>query len=274
MNRAVSLLETVIAMFVLIGAVLVIVSLFHSSLRYSTMVESRQLATVVAEKKLAQIRAWSRQPTPGGFNYDTIDTYPKGPAPDPDYPAFTVTTEVKDQLQASPCTTAESLHGARARFMRQSVKLVRVTVSWHARDPSKRVRLTSWVAEPPRGPCTLVLSPASPPVPVPRHDPPNSLGAVTFTVKAVDRNNRTIDDVFFNWSWKPGTGKGTLAVNNRSGTSATFTNRISKDPFWTGGECTAAVRAVYCGRPSSLPDIVLMLEALPPPPSPSPSPSP
>ncbi|MEW6283748.1 MAG: hypothetical protein AB1758_34370 [Candidatus Eremiobacterota bacterium] len=256
-RRGATLAEAVLASFILLAGFLVLFNLFHAALRYGTWVEHQSLATLVAEKTLDELRAWSQDSSGGGFNYDgSWSTYDGVTFTDPDYPEFQVTVQVQPGTRPLdvPSSTLEAPHAPDLRRMPSAVIPVEVEVRWDPLDPTRNVRLVSYIGEPPRrfrATNPLVVTPVGGvPNPVPRDAP------VGFQVRAFDAQDRELENTMFTWAVVPvGTGptgvpgNGTLVPGTRNGRSVTFQNRYQNPSgAWihTGGECVVRVQA-RCG---------------------------
>ncbi|MEW6282590.1 MAG: hypothetical protein AB1758_28530 [Candidatus Eremiobacterota bacterium] len=62
LSRGLSLLETVIALFILSAAIMLVVNLMHASLRHKARLEKRTQATLLASRVMAELRSWARDP--------------------------------------------------------------------------------------------------------------------------------------------------------------------------------------------------------------------
>ena len=208
-RRGVSLGEAIVAIFLIVSAVMVTVTLFHSGLRYARMAETRATAGIYGRKVMQQIRSWARNPA----NYDDPNWAPYNGVEltDPDFPGFLARVDCqpagRDLL--SPSSELETMHGALAHRLDKAVVPVRVTVVWG--QPEQRLPLVSLVGEPERelaaGPNVLVQRVSGPPDPVPE------LGEIGFTAQLLDSGGNPIPNVAFSWSLLPVTGNATLLVN-------------------------------------------------------------
>ncbi|MEW6282917.1 MAG: hypothetical protein AB1758_30170 [Candidatus Eremiobacterota bacterium] len=219
-RRAFSLAETLIAMFFLFSTFVVFTALMDASMREGNRVEKQVMASMLAEKKLAEIQQWSRQGSNfQAGNWGAFAT----PAGDPDYPGVSVSAVVTDAVVASPATQLESAYGGDQRVMTASVKQVAVTVTW---DTSGRLTLVSRIAAPPRSPdpttpLVVTVVPPAPALPLAK-----ATGSIEFQVEARDASNQPIQGLTYRWYVQPLTGNGTLSVQNRQGTRARLTHTV------------------------------------------------
>lgn len=241
-GRAFSLAETIIASFILLGAMVVFFALMHTMLRQGVRAQQRAMAALAAESKLEEIREWALDV--GNFQ-STWGTYNGQTSTDPAFPGLTLQTDVEPAVLFSPSTQWES-NFADQRVIRSSVRKVRVRVRW-PQDGGIPVELITLIADPPREPHpTLTVSGG-----------PGSLSrnrSYVTSASARDVNGFPIHDLFFSWYTLPGTanpGNGQIS-SNRSGTSATFLHRynVGAGPaVYIDGSCRAGVTAFYRGRP-------------------------
>lgn len=230
-----SLVESLLASSVLLVAMLILFQLFHVGMRYFSWVERRALATAVAERRLAELRNWSR--TQNGWI-----GYPAGP--DPLEPDFQISVTLSNYPLLTPCRELES-NFADTRQMNQSARLARVRVLWNR----GRIDLHTLLVDRFRGwrnpnPIEIVAT-------IP--------GAVTvtsplsLTARGFDSGGQAIADLCFSWYVEgvpPAAALGTI-VPSRDGRSATFTNQSQRsDGSYAAstGQCKIKVRAIYDGQ--------------------------
>lgn len=214
-----SLVETVLSMFLLAGIMLAIVNLFHASLRYQVRVENRGQMALLATRTINDIRAHAQSPANfnGGLSFYNGRTWTE-----PDLPGFTIRTQTVPAGRTiySPCETLEVPWTAsgQARQLDRSVVPVKVTVSYR----TDSVSLVGYIAEPVRDPnTTLRIAPlAVPDVPA---------GATfSLTVTAVDTGGVIIRDLFFDWDVDAETGNATItSTSPRDGRTVTIINEYN-----------------------------------------------
>ena len=251
-RRALTLAEAILAVFVLMSGVVVLTRLFHTSIRYQTLVDDQLLAAMMAERQLEQIRGWSRQVhgCPGGTQ-DFADWSgcpgASAPTPDGEFPAFTVEVQHQAQVIYSPCSLFEDLYPAsEQRRISSSVRRVLIRVSW---GESSEYRVVSLVALPTGepGPVTVNVSGATS---VNRNDTRNA------TVSARNADNRDLPDLFYVQLVAPFAGNdggGFAALDpDRDGRSGAMRHCIydtGSTPVGYGiGQCTLRALARYRGR--------------------------
>lgn len=143
-----TLAEAVVAVFLLTAGFAVVTQLFHRALRYSTIITTRQQAVAIANRRLEDIRAWSRanHHPAGTLAMTEWGPFAATPVQDPYDGLFTIATEFTQPEFYSPCSRFEGVVGAageRLRFTSQRTQ-VTVTVSWSGGS----VQLTTLVTSP------------------------------------------------------------------------------------------------------------------------------
>jgi len=217
--RGLSLVETLIAFFLLSCGILLITQLFLYSLRYTRQVEERARGLLVAERSLQRLRDWAGQVNAGKLNYlGSWAAYDGVTLTDPDDADFSVHYEVADDNLVAPCREFESLQPPDQQgIMPASAKRVSVAVSWRGGS----LNLAGLIEEPPRlwrAVNPLVVN-GTPPNPV------TMANLATFTVSAYDSNGEAISDLEYRWYVQAMSSSGTVTAGN-NGTSATFVPQI------------------------------------------------
>ena len=251
-TRALSLMEAVISSFLLLSCFLVIINLFHSGLRYSTQIENQQIAAMVAERQLEQMRLWSETAGASGYNFDYLSAvYGGTSALASDFSNFSVLTQVVDQTIYSSCSTFErgvAASGGLACSLNHTVKKVQVTVSWD--NDTRQVSTCSLFSRPAGALAShnpIAISPtSSPAAPLPH------LATLQFSATATDAFGNPIPDLRFNWAVVPRDGNGTLTVA-RDGSTATLQNviMVNGGQAFTGGSLVVQATARYHGQTAS-----------------------
>jgi hypothetical protein len=195
-----------VAIFLIVSAVMVTVTLFHSGLRYARMSQTRAVAGMYGRKVMQQIRTWAVSPA----NYDDSDwdEYDDVELSDPDFPGFVarVNCEPAGRQLFSPSSELEGMYLATAHTMDKPVVPVRVTVVWG--QPEQQLSLVSVVGAPERelGPSpTVVLQRISGPAgPVP------PLAEVRFGAQLLNSDGDAVPNVAFAWTVRSLSGSATL----------------------------------------------------------------
>lgn len=261
-TQGLSLAEAIIAIFVLLAGFSIMTRLFHTGIRYQTLVDNQGIAVMLAERQMERVRGWSRQvhQCPGSsLAFSNWTGYPGETAfEDPDYPGYEIQAEANPHTVFSPCSLFETIQPAgNRRSLDDSVRRVLVSVRWG----TLRHLLVSLVALPidqSAGLATVSID-------------VNLSGGTTLgqgerrnlQTTATDSDGRSIPDLFYNYSVRPtlganGGGNGVLG-GPRHGREAVVRNAIydvtpesSGGPLVTGygaGECRVRAVARYRGWP-------------------------
>jgi len=244
-GRGLSLVETLIAFFLLSCGVLLITQLFLYSLRYTRQVEARARGLLAGERAWQRLRNWAAEVSGGQLNFSgNWAAYSGVTETDPDDADFQLHYEVADEILMSPCREFESLIPADQQgLMARSAKRVSIDVRWRGGS----LLLAGLMEEPPRqwrATNPLVVS-GTPPDPVDASNPAN------FTVTAFDSNDAAIEDLEFRWYVDAMSTSGTVTPS-QNGKAATFTPLMTLSDGSTQpsppGQCRVKVRAVYRGQ--------------------------
>lgn len=214
-----TLVETVLSMFLLVGVMLTIVNLFHASLRYQVRVENRGKMALLATRTIEDMRAYAQNPANfnGGLAFYNGRTWTE-----PDFPDFTIRTETVPTGRSiySPCETLEVpwTPSGQARRLDNSVVPVKVSVSFR----TDSVSLVGYIAEPARDPDpTLRITPLAVP------DVPAG-ASFSLTVTAFDTGGVVMRDLFFDWDIDAETGNATITASSpRDGRTVTIINQYN-----------------------------------------------
>jgi hypothetical protein len=239
---ALSLLETIMALGLLVAGFTVFFRLYHSALTYSTAGERKTLAANIAQRQLIKLRGWAVQPAAGGRNFDDWTAYTDVSFPDEEYPDYQV--RIQSAFAAAVSPNSELIVGP-AGFEKKSLdatfRKVQITVSWSQGtlevvsligDPTRRLRAVNPVVI--TGPAGTVARDAK----------------VDLSLKVFDTNDREIPDLMARWYVKPINGVGQVGSPIEGGT-ATFVNvseKMDGSPQYTGGQCRVTARVVYRGE--------------------------
>ncbi len=245
-SRGYSLLEAIIASFLLVFTFFLVSRLFQTGLQYSTRVETRLTAVTVAESRMARIREWADQ----SITWTTIPSEPQ----EENYPGYQVAVR-RQPLDVgalfSPCSATE-LGFPEPREMTNIARKVivsvtppqgpvyhltgMVTLGEHSWWPGGRVEISGNI--------------------------PASVGpsdVLELSAKAFDSRGE-IKDIFFHWTVDPvfglagvGSVEPTMAevrTTRRDGKTAEFRNRVPRRdgaPMPQDGYCTVAAYCRYQG---------------------------
>jgi hypothetical protein len=255
-----TLAEAIIAMFVLLAGFAVVVRLFHTGIRYQTMVDDQSTAVMLAEREMERVRGWSRKvhSSPGSTQAFANWTGCPGTTAyvDPDFPGHSIRVQHATETILSPCSLFETIQPAgERRAIRESVRRVTVRVSWGSREHF----LVSLVALPTGKP---QLDPVTPEVQLLGSSNLARGERRTVNPSATNSDGRDLPDLFYNFSVQPvagDAGGGNGAVDGpRDGREAVVRNCIydvtpvsSGGPLITGyggGRCVVKAIGRYRGR--------------------------
>jgi len=243
-----SLVETVISLFLLTCGFTIFIMLFDTSLRFSANIETRAKLVLAAQRTVDEIRAYASVPA----NFATgLSPYQSLTRTDPDLADMSIATSVVnltvgDNLLRSPSNAFEASFSAppdqRRALAATSVYKVKITTS----QGGYRFSLLSLICEPNRG--------WSPTLPLAVTGTPSGVlaqgASCNLSVVAADAYRQTIPDLFCRWAVVPETSVGTIEPA-RDGRTAVFTHKIIRgngtQTYGPPGICRVQVTAQYFG---------------------------
>ena len=222
-----SLVEAVLAAFMLLGAILISISVFDRTLQVEASNEKRIVAALVAESAMAEIRRMA------GNNFSQIKTQYDGKTWSvAEYPEFRIRGTV-----------------SRAILDRSGWK-VQLDISW-VDGGSQSVRIVENVVNfsPANDFSVQVLFNGNPvdetnTINVPKGDTRD------FSVRARS-GGQNIEDIQFTWHVRALTGFGSIKTVSRDGLYCQYENRyrnFKNEPKYAPGNCFLVVQATYQGR--------------------------
>lgn len=252
-DSGLSLLEAIISIFILAGAILMSGALLQSSFQYQSRSKQRVEATVLAQRIMAEVKAWAWRQSGGKYNFNT-DWSPYRSAQRTEG-GFTIRIESSpgSVTLASPCTALEAHFGSEGRSLNSSVVPVRVTIDW---GTSETLSLLTYVGEPPRIADRVVVRQTG------GSTGPN--GISQFSARAFDAAGEEIPDMMFRWYLQPTSatpGMGSLLppwggqllppvpMGPRDGRTASVKNTFRReDGTWTVVGGNVSVQAMVQGH--------------------------
>lgn len=245
-----SLVEAILACFLLVSAFFVVAKLFHTGLQYGSKVEQRMTAVYLAEKRMAEVREWGKDQT-------DWTGWPNGT--DPDYPGYPINVRVQNRPVRSPCNSLEQQHPGDMRRLGGAAKRVLVEVNYGTSgvyrlaavitDGSRGLRGPQKATDPWRNAYYAIdITGAIP-------DPVRDGVDVNLTATLYDRDGNEIPDIFFHWSVEPvydisNPTMGVVRLLQRDGHRAVFRNNLKKpdgDFVPTRGQVKVICHALYFG---------------------------
>ncbi|MBS2040332.1 hypothetical protein JST97_35420 [bacterium] len=196
---ALSLIETVLAVFLLAAQILLFAGMLARSRQTQRLSQQRHRAVTLAEQKFDEIRAWAALPS--NFSSDWSAYQGQISRPEPGF-EVRVACNPAGQPVYSPCLGLESQYGSNAKQLRTSLVPVRVQVSWG----SASLVLNSLVGEPWHpGPYAIQLQPA--PIFTQPVQPDQDFG---YTATVTDGQGKPLSDLQMRWFVKPLTGNASI----------------------------------------------------------------
>ena len=255
-KSGITLIETVIALFLLLAGIMVLFSLLVAGTGNETRAQGVGRATVAAQNAIARVRAWAQTETNFASDWSGIT----GTSPDPDQGDLSVNIKATPTgpIFYSPCSLLEASRIG-PRELKSSLVPVKVSVSWPgATNP---VTMQTVVGEPMRplpatGAIQIVRS-GGPGDPVP-HD-----GQIQLQAHLYDATGAEIPDAFFQWEVIPGTGNATFesSLSSRDGRTVIVQHVYVEGytTYYIGGTIRVQAETRYWGVGLSqvTPEIVL-----------------
>ena len=251
--RGFSLVEAILASFMLLTAIIMSVAVFDSSLQAEASNERRIIASMVAESALAELRdAVNTNMTAARSTYDgrtwTL----------PEYSGFEISCRVGEAKLAVPCTVLETQYDQDAvfpqptgRYLDASSIKADITVTW-AEGRNQSITITEYVTSfAAAGDFDLKLL-------LPDGSPATGATVVTiakddiqdFSVRAMS-GGQEVQDIQFSWYVQALTGFGSIYTVSRDGKLCQYQNayRNFDDKIkYSPGACFLVVTAEYQGR--------------------------
>jgi hypothetical protein len=232
----VSLLETLFALFLLTGASLLVVVLFHSGLQRSRLAYVEAEARIVARDVLADLR--SRAQDGELMRPSDLSSF-RANYRHPDLPHLQVEVFAEMGSLYSPSSGEEAEYDeSERRIMSESAAKVEVKVSW---DEGKRhLRVISLIGESPKSIERVEVLGAGPIA---------GGESAIFTASAYDQNGDKIEDAFFVWWVDPLTATGTVIPTHDTRTALLLNQSRAADgsTATSVGDCRLAVLSSYDG---------------------------
>lgn len=234
-GRGFTLVEAIIAAFLLLTSLLVVAALVDSTLRTQRKTEQYLMASMVASNELDKLRSYANRfgmRELDGFDGQTFDSQSDL--------AFRVKLGVTRHQLLLPNSSLESMvDPAERKVFEDSARRVVVTVSWSP-DPDDSVKLVSLIGDWRPADFEVVVTPEA--------------GAGADLELAPDETLRLgatsgeIPDIVFTWYTEPLEGLGSILEVDRDGRKASYVNhyRTPANKFdYYPGKCRVVVRAQY-----------------------------
>jgi type II secretory pathway pseudopilin PulG len=219
-RRGSTLVETIIALVLLSGCLLLVSALLQRSSRYQQRSESLLEAGALADKVISDIRAWAKN----GANYDGNWAFWQGRlVNDPDFPNLSARVDVQNTglTVLSPDKHTELAYSSPREILKGSV-LVRVQAGRDLNSPVGRLAIWSLVAPPsPVIGATIVVNTSGTPM---------AVGETRgFTATAFDGGGRELPQCCFEWRVRNQSGEASPGSQTRDGRSYSISHTRTRD---------------------------------------------
>lgn len=241
-------METIVALVILAGSLLLVTALLNRSNRYQQRSESLLDAAALADKVMAEIRVWARTPSNYSGSWSAWDGRLLS---DPDYPGLQARTDIKVENQKifSPDNPTELAYSAPREMVNGSVT-VRIQAARDVSSPVGRIVIWTLIAPPTPNttagdPYVVVTSPIGTPMAVGE--------SRAYSAEAFDGAGRRLPPCCFEWRVRSGSGSASSGGQSRDGRSYSIshTNTRENDLGVTepsAGEVTVEADARIMGK--------------------------
>ncbi|MCL5773827.1 MAG: prepilin-type N-terminal cleavage/methylation domain-containing protein [Firmicutes bacterium] len=236
-KKGFTLLEILVAMAILVTTTLIVLRMIDFACASSAVINKSVLATIIAEKKVEEIRNWACSRADGtryNFYAGNWSLYNGTLAADLEHPDFTVKAENFRQFSYSPASNLTSPFE-----LKDSVRKVQVKVSWEQGGANKSITLVTYIGEPLRLPAKVEVTPSG-------AQTVNAGEQISFSAQAYDANNEAIPDMVYKWYVVPETSNGTVIIDPADSSKSVFQARYQQaDGTWRdspAGNCKVSVR--------------------------------
>ncbi len=242
LRRGYSLLEVVMALFLLAVAALLVFNLFHVALQRSRGTQVQNTARLLVEQRWAELRAWARS---GGYtdpaSLSAIDGEVSRPS---EYPEFELRVSARPYQLVSPSKELErDTPVADLKSIDEAVALVEVTAQWSGSRGSGTLSQTGLL---PRAPQVLERIEVN----LLGSNPLNRNATLPLEALAIDTDGAPILGASFGW-WVASLG-GDATITPRSKTSlADLVHRVgylNGTSEFKDGKCRVGVSTRFGGR--------------------------
>lgn len=236
--RGSSLVETILAVFILVIAVSFTALSFHRSLRYQNTIQRKAQGIAFSETVIDQVREWAQTPANYSGPWTSWSSFTL-----PDYPGFEARIRQDWTTLTAPCSQiALGKLVAERQEMNNSMKRLDVSILYNGQVETQ---FQAFVGEPERLAVSVQVTPV---IGIP--DPLVRDGLVEFKAEALDSAGNSIPDVFFLWSSEPITGNGTVISTGRGQTANLANLYLAPDGAtrYSGGQVRVKALCKVRGR--------------------------
>jgi len=216
--------ETIVALVILAGSLLLVTALLNRSNRYQLRSESLLDAAALADKVMADVRVWARTPA----NYSSSwSAWNSRLLEDPDFPGLQAQVDVKVENQKifSPDNPTELAFPA-PREMEKGSVTVRIMAARDVTSPVGRIVIYTLIAPPTPNttagdPYVVVTSPVGTPM--------NVGETRAFSAEAFDGAGRKLPPCCFEWRVRSGSGSASSGGQSRDGRSYSISHTETRE---------------------------------------------
>ncbi|MBX3167888.1 MAG: hypothetical protein KF760_10770 [Candidatus Eremiobacteraeota bacterium] len=217
-------METIVALVILTGSLLLVTALLNRSNRYQQRSESLLEAAALADKVMADIRVWARTPANYSGSWGAWDGRLLS---EPDFPGLQARVDIKVENQKilSPDNPTELAFSA-PREMEKGSVTVRIQAARDVTSPVGRIIIWTLIAPPTPNttagdPHVVVTSPLGTPMAVGE--------SRAFTAEAFDGAGRKLPPCCFEWRVRSGTGRANSGGQSRDGRSYSISHTDTRE---------------------------------------------
>lgn len=230
-RRGFTLVEAIIAAFLLLTSLLVVAALVDTSLRSQAKAEQYMMASMVATNELEKLRAYADR-----FGMRELDGFDGQQFASESDPELQVRLSVKPYELHLPNSSLESgVPAEQRKTFQDSARQVAVSVGWSA-SPDDTVSVASLISDWRPAEFEVVVT----------ADGPSEVGRDgTVKLKATAGD---IPDIVYTWYTEPLDGLGSIKEVARDGQTATYVYRYRTPAGrfeYYPGQCRVVVRAQY-----------------------------
>lgn len=207
-RSAFSLVEAVIASFLLLTSLLVVAALVDSSLRTQAKAEQYLIASTVASNELDKLRGYAAR-----YGMEKLDAFDGQSFPSEADSNYKVKLTVSPYVLAVPNSSLESnVPDDSKKLFRNSARFIKVSASW-SDVPGDSVDVSSLISDWKARDFEVKISAGG----------PTSVNADQ-TI-ALQASSGELDDLVYTWYTEPLTGLGSIRDVSRDGQKAVYVNR-------------------------------------------------
>ena len=217
-------METIVALVILAGSLLLVTALLNRSNRYQQRSESLLDAAALADKVMADVRVWARTPANFSGNWSAWNGRQ---VDDPDFPGLQAQVDIKVENQKifSPDNPTELAFSAPREMVEGSVT-VKIMAARDVTSSVGRIVIYTFIAPPTPDttsgdPYVVVSSPLGAPM--------NVGDSRSFSAEAFDGAGRKLPQCCFEWRVRSGSGSANSGGQSRDGRSYSINHTDTRE---------------------------------------------